>query len=176
MRKIPYSLTFDVYQDRHESHDRVDRSRSVARSVAIDRPSRDHKWVTRSIGGLQGTYPLSTVNNGNRFAGSIARSRAMSSHGSFSEMAVQAVHIPGGLDRWDYDMGMSSESTFLCVYIRPWSLDRSRSQDRASMPTMSHIQGRRHGIDSPLIVIWDMIRTGGRVSTNPVGNGVAKSA
>ena len=23
-----------------------------------------------------------------------------------------------------------------CVYIRPWSLDRLRSQDRASMPTM----------------------------------------
>ncbi len=55
----------------------------------------------------------STVNNGNRFAGSIARSRATSSHGSFSEMAVQAVHIPGGVDRWDNDMGMTCRSNFL---------------------------------------------------------------
>ena len=83
---------------------------------------------------------------------------------------------PWGTGQVGLRHGLSSESTFLCVYIRPWSLDRSRSQDRASMPTMSHRQGRRHGIDSPLIVIWDMIRTGGRVSTNPVGNGVAKSA
>ena len=31
----------------------------------------------------------------------------------FLGMAVQAVHIPGGVDRWDNDMGMTGRSNFL---------------------------------------------------------------
>ena len=66
---------------------------------------------------------------------------------------------------WMPDVAGSTIGTIApsCVSIRPWSLDRSWTVARSGIDAHHESpDGRRHGIDGPLIVLWDMIRTGGR--------------
>jgi hypothetical protein len=80
-------------------------------------------------------------------------------------MAVQAVHIPGGLDRWDNDRGMSSDRTFLCVHavMVTRSVAVAVSIDIAGSVARS-VAVARSGIDAHHGVV-DMIGNMGSIAT-----------